>query len=307
MLEPGALRRRAAAVDRHRDGERRGRVYPQAFRKRIDRNVIDEPRRIGGQVDDADRADAAVADAVVALVGGEGEMAVEGDLNVVGPTPDGDVFFIVAHRLPVDVEPGDLVDGVLGDERVLAVRRDGDRRDGVAEGDGLHRLHLLAVDGQHGDGVVGAVGDENETAGLVDRHAGGLLADFDGRDQRRWGRLEIDDEDLVVGDGLPAAAVVRLVVQGIGDQRQRLVRRDGEVGGRPDDGVGQRQRGDDFWLFAILDVDDYDLVLARRGESRFAGIVPVQLVVIADDQKLRLGGGGNSANEGNSCGLRGEP
>ena len=57
----------------------------------------------------------------------------------------------------------------------------------------------------------------------------------------------------------------------------------------------------------LTNVDDYDLVLAGRGESRFAGIVPVQLVVIADDQKLRLGGGGNSANEGNSCGLRGEP
>jgi hypothetical protein len=40
----------------------------------------------------------------------------------------------------------------------------------------------------------------------------------------------------------------------------------------------------------FLDVDDHDFVLAWFSKNRLACIVPMQLVVVTYDQKLRLSG-----------------
>ena len=171
---------------------------------------------------------------------------------------------------------------------MLAVRREGDSRHRIAHRDAVDELHLLPLDGEDADARIRAVGDQKKIAVLVDGQARRLLADIDGRDQFGGRALQIDDEKLVVGHSLPTGAVL-LISDGIGDERQALVGRDGEIGRRPYDRVDQGQGRDDFRLFGLFDIDDDDLVLAGFGEDRLAGVVPVNFIVVADHQILRLG------------------
>ncbi len=73
------------AVYRDRDGERSVRADSEALWRRSYADVIHQVWRIGGQIDYADRARAAVGNTTISLVGSQGEMAVGGNLHVVWP------------------------------------------------------------------------------------------------------------------------------------------------------------------------------------------------------------------------------
>lgn len=180
---------------------------------------------------DGHRAGAAVGYTGVPLVRGEAEAAIRGNLHVVGKHAYPEIDLAVGYLLPVNVELGDLVDRILRGQCMLPVGGDRDGRDGIAHGHRVDELDLFAVDREHADRIVGAIGDQEEVALPLDREARGRLADLDSGNQLRERRLQIDDEELVVGYWLPAGPC-RLIGQRIGNQGQALVRRDREVGRR---------------------------------------------------------------------------
>ena len=52
------------------------RANRQPFRRVADRDVVDDPRRVGGEIDDADRIDIPVRGAAIAVIRGQGQLAV---------------------------------------------------------------------------------------------------------------------------------------------------------------------------------------------------------------------------------------
>src|SRR4030095_8587643 len=168
----------------------------------------------------------------------------------------------------------------------FAVRREYNVGDLLADRHRVDERHLLARDAQHGNRVVGAIGDQGEIAGPIDRHTRGLLANGDRIDQRRWIGRKIDHVDLVVESGLPARPFL-LPLHRVRHQRQRLVRRNREVGRRSEDRVQQRQRDDDPWRQRIgPDVDDRYGVLAGRAVHEYTGIVDAYLFFVAANHQL---------------------
>src|SRR5260370_25272745 len=101
----------------------------------------------------------------------------------------------------------------------------------------------------------------------------------------RRGRQNEDDE-FVVRHTFQSVAILDHVDR-IRHQRQLAVRRDREVGGRPEDRVLEWQIDDDAWLGAIADIDDRYGVLARRAQYRLA-VAESDLLLIAHDQILGL-------------------
>jgi hypothetical protein len=127
------------------------------------------------------------------------------------------------------------------------------------------------------------VRDQRQCPGAVDRHPGSLFAGLDRADLRGWRRGEVDHIDLVIRYALPAFAVFD-PVERIGDQRQVLIGRNGEVYGRPDDRVHQRKVGDDPRFDGVADVDDRHRILAGRPVDGLGGLVKRDLLVVAGDQ-----------------------
>ena len=182
--------------------------------------------------------------------------------------------------------------GELDGQRALAVRRELHVCDLLADHDGVDQRHLLAGDAQHADRAVGAVGYQTQRASPVDRHAGRLLADHDRVDQRRRAGVEIDHPQPVVRHLLPGATFLHHIHR-IGDQGQAGIGRDGEIGRRADDGVGQRQVDEDLRRQRVgANVDDRDRVPPGRANDGLAGIVPALLLVVTDDHQLPLPGHG---------------
>src|SRR5262249_17728309 len=81
-------------------------------------------RRRRREIDHAHRVDVTVGRPRVAVVGGDGELAVRGDVDVVRPEAHRHVVLPVLHLLAVDFEHRDLVTGELRHERALAIGRD---------------------------------------------------------------------------------------------------------------------------------------------------------------------------------------
>src|SRR5262249_15171687 len=103
-------------------------------------------------------------------------------------------------------------------------------------------------------------------------------------------------EELVVRHTFESVAILDHVDR-VRHQRQLAVRRDREVGRRPEDRVLKRQIDDDAWLGAIADIDDRHGILARRAQYRLA-VVESDLLVIADDEILGLRRGGEAHHRG---------
>ena len=180
--------------------------------------------------------------------------------------------------------------GKLCRERPLAVGGEDHVRHLLAHRHGIDQRDLAARDAQHADRVVGAIRDQGQVARPVDRQARGLLADLEGIDQPRRRCREVNHVQPVVRRRLPARPILHPVHR-ICDQRQLLVRRDGQVHRRAEDRVHQRQAGEDPGRERIgADVDDRHRVLARRQEKLLAGGVPADLLVVADDHQLALAG-----------------
>src|SRR6266704_2957541 len=161
-----------------------------------DDHPIDDARWIRLKVDDTHRVHVTVGGPAVAVVGGEGELAVRRDVDVVRPEPGRHVVLRVRDLLAVDLEHRDLVAGELDRERAPAVRRDRDGRDHLAHRHRVDQLHLLALDREHADRVVRAVRYQRQIARAVDGEAGGLFADLHRRDVRGRARGQVDDVEL---------------------------------------------------------------------------------------------------------------
>jgi hypothetical protein len=114
-----------------------------------------------------------------------------------------------------------------------------------------------------------------------------LLADRDRVDQRRRIGFQVDHIQLGVRHRLPALSVL-LPVHRIGHQRQTFIRRDREIGWRPEDRIHQAQIGDDLRRERVgPDVDDRDDILARRAEDEVA-VVDDDFLVTTDDHEFGL-------------------
>src|SRR5919197_2541059 len=149
VREPGGLRHTGAAVEQDGDRDLAGRADREALGRVTDDDTVDDARRVRLEVDDAHRVHVAVGGAAVAVVGGEGELAVRRDVDVVRPEPRGHVVLRVRDLLAVDLEHRDLVAGELDGERAPAVGRDHDGRDHLAHRDRVDQLHLFALDREH--------------------------------------------------------------------------------------------------------------------------------------------------------------
>src|SRR5207245_953120 len=85
---PGRLARHAgAAVEQDGDGDLAGRADREALGRVTDDHPIDDARWIRLKVDDTHRVHVTVGGPAVAVVGGEGELAVRRDVDVVRPEP----------------------------------------------------------------------------------------------------------------------------------------------------------------------------------------------------------------------------
>src|SRR5207248_10590269 len=234
------------------------------------------------------RVDLTIRGAGVAVVAGDPELAVRSDLYVVGPQAHRHVVLGIGDLLAVDLEDRHLVARELADEGELPVGSNGHRGDLLArralraQGDGIFDLDLLAVDGENADRVVGAIRHQRELPVAAESETRWLLADGHRLELRGWRGGQIDDVDLVVRLGLERIA--RLDdVERIGDEREALIGRDGDVGGRPRDGVRDGQVDEDPRRSAVLDVDDRDAVSTGRGEHSLSGIIPALLLVVSAD------------------------
>ena len=166
----------------------------------------------------------------------------------------------------------------------------------VDDTDRVHQPHVLPLDGQHADGIVRPVGHQRQVAGPVDVEAGGLLAHLDGGDVAGRACREIDDVELVVGHKLPPRPI-RHVVDGVRQDGQPLIRRDGQVGGWSHARVGEGQVDDDLRRFSIGDLYDRDGVLPRGHEDLLSGVVSRHLLVVANDHELRAGSQGKDQTQ----------
>ena len=90
----------AAVVDHYGDEEAVGRT-PDAFRRLADGERFDHPRRVQGEVDDADRVGVALVDADVR---DHGDVAGRADIDAVGPQAGVDVALRVGDVRAVDGE-----------------------------------------------------------------------------------------------------------------------------------------------------------------------------------------------------------
>src|SRR5205085_920298 len=93
----------------------------QALRRTPYLHMIDNAWRIGLEVDDADRVGIAVGAPAVAVVGGERQLAVRRDGNVVRENAGRQVAFVVVHLLAVYRQQRQLVGSGFDSERPLAV------------------------------------------------------------------------------------------------------------------------------------------------------------------------------------------
>src|SRR5262249_21350238 len=90
----------------------------------------------------------------------------------VGPQPRRDIAFGVLDLVAVDRQHRNLVVAVAGDQRRLAVRRNGDvarTRFVVAQIDLAYRRERIAGDGKDRDRSLRAVGHQREGPGAIDR------------------------------------------------------------------------------------------------------------------------------------------
>ena len=290
FVEPRGLGR-VAAPHQHCHGNLTRGADNKALRPIPDHDMVDDARGGRLEVDDTYRVRLSVRGTRVAVVGGDGQLAVRGDGDVVRPEADIHVILLVGHLLPVHLQQRHLVPGELGRQSTLPVRGKGYGSHLFAHGHRVHQLHVLPLDGQYADGVVRPVGYQRQVAGPVDVEAGRLLAHFDGGDVAGWACREIDDVDLVVRHGLPPRPI-RHVVDGVRHYGQPPIRRDGQVRRRAENGVGQRKVADDPRRFPLGDVHDGDRVFAGSCEHNLSGVVPCRFLVVADDHKLRAGSQG---------------
>ena len=113
----------------------------------------------------------------------------------------------------------------------------------------------------------------------------GCLPTVDGADHLGRARLQIDDEDLVVGLQ-PMAPSLNHRHQRVGDEGDVARRHDREVGRRPDDRVDQRDRRRDARRTRIRDVDHRQSVVTGLADYRLEVPVDPVFLVVADDQGL---------------------
>src|SRR5262249_45384982 len=185
---------------RHTHGEK-GAVGRERnpLRRLTDGNGLNDPRRFRLDIDQAHGIGIAAARPDVRH---GRDLAVGIDDEPVGPQPRRDIAFGVLDLVAVDRQHRNFVVAVAGDQRHLAVRRNGDvarARFVVAQIDLADRRERMAGDGKDRDRSLRAVGDQREGPGAIDRHARGTLPRLQlRRDLGRRG-LKIDHRELVVG------------------------------------------------------------------------------------------------------------
>src|SRR6516162_7428237 len=203
--------------------------------------MVYNARRVPFEIDHADRIYVAVRAPAVPGIGGQRQFPIGCHRYVVGEDARWQVALVVGDLLAVDRQQRDLVGGGFDRERALAVRGDGDRGDLVGARSDRHRFNdqdVLAPDREHRDRAIGTIGDERQITLWTDRHTGRLLTDRDRADHLGRGRLQVDQEDLVVGVQ-PVRPALGCRLQGIRDESNIARRTDGQVGRGPGDGIYQ--------------------------------------------------------------------
>jgi len=180
------------------------------------------------------------------------------------------------------------VGGKLDRERALAVRREDDMGDRVADGHRVHELDFVSLNREHADRLVLSVGDERQVPARVDREPRRLLAHLDRGDVLGRARFQVDHVEFVVRRRLPRRPLLH-PVERVGDDGEPLIRRDRQVHRGTDDGVHEGQADEDLRRFPIGDVNDRDRVLPRRAEDDLPGVIEAVLVVVPNDHQLRAG------------------